>query len=131
MMAQTEDKDYCYSHDGEYYYDDIEDVVDMYECSYADAKIYRGTKKSFTHADFLSAGDIIEQMTDRAYDEAGEYADEYLSEIKRSDINELQQIILEWLDKKASCNFYGVENIEEMTLKDIVEETGTLSVDLK
>ncbi len=80
---------------------------------------------------FLDAGDIIEQMTDRAYDEAGEYADEYLSEIKRSDINELQQIILEWLDKKASCNFYGVEDVEEMTLKDIVEETSTLFVDLK
>ncbi len=76
-MSQTEDKDYCYSYDGEYYYNDIEDVVNAYECSYADAKIYRGTKRIHTHADFLD--DIIEQMTDRAYDEAGEYADEYLS----------------------------------------------------
>lgn len=43
-------------------------------------------------------------------DQCGEVAEEYLNDIKTVDAEELEKYLLEWLNKNAKLDFYGVEN---------------------
>ncbi|MCU7836495.1 MAG: hypothetical protein KZQ83_14755 [gamma proteobacterium symbiont of Taylorina sp.] len=67
------------------------------------------------HQDFIYAGEIIDSMKERAYEEFDDYADGYLEDIKESDREQLKQLIITWFNNNAKQpTFYNVKDIEDI-----------------
>lgn len=78
--------------------------------------VYRGVKDHFSFKDFLDVDQLIEHMQSCAYDNAGEYADDYLGNVTKEQKQELELLVLDWARKhELSPNFYLVKDIKEMT----------------
>lgn len=61
------------------------------------------------------ADDVIEMMGDRAYDECGESADNY-PDVTKEARDELDALLLAWMEKHAKPTFYRVVNVRQYTL---------------
>lgn len=112
-------EDTVYSTDKEAFhdYDHIMDELrDDYE-SGSKVKIYTGKPERFTHASFVNGNLIVERFMEQAYDDGGEWAEGYLQDLSDEKVNELESVIIAWLEKNAKKpNFYRVEDIEEVTV---------------
>ena len=99
----------------EYGCGDYQMAVD--ECIDEDTKvgdivtIFEAEAIEYTHADFVNAESIIEDMQNCAYDTVGEFAETYLEELKKEDFKELDKLITDWLSMKADKpRFYTTIN---------------------
>ncbi|NIT58403.1 MAG: hypothetical protein GWN00_19905 [Aliifodinibius sp.] len=110
--------EHVYSLDDEEY-KSFQEVMDDVNDTYAPGtkiEIYKAEKHRYTHDDFFNPHEIIEQMQEHAYGEAGEYSEDYLTDLSPSDIEEFRELIGSWLIKKAS-------KPEFFTAKNTVRET--------
>lgn len=62
---------------------------------------------------------IIEDLGEEAYDQSGEYAEDYLTDVKKSHQRILEErlnnVLYSWMKEfKYEPNFYTVENVEEI-----------------
>jgi len=115
-------EDLCYSTNNELYYDycTVMDNLKEYHAVGDKVEIWEANAKRFKHSDFINSRYIIESIKERAYDECGEVAEDYLSDLTKDQINDLQDHISKWFEKNAgNIEFYGVEN--EHKIEVIVE----------
>lgn len=106
--------------DGDDWYEEIEDALDNMDTSgESRVQLYMGTVRRFAHVDLIDVeSDIIENMQDRAYEEAGDNADAYLTDIPKEKFAELQRVVSEWLDANVQQpQFYAVEHIVEIEVQ--------------
>jgi hypothetical protein len=109
--------DVVYSTDKETFhdYDYIMDVLrDEYETD-SKVKIYKGKPERFTHASFVDGRHMIEDFMERAYEDGDEWAESYLQDVTGEPLEELERLVVNWLEKNAQKpNFYRVDEIEEI-----------------
>lgn len=79
------------------------DVVHVGEADYPD-----------THQ-LIDASDVMDQMTDRAWDIAGEYAMDY-PDVSNEAKAELESLLSAWITKHCPPTFFVVKNSKEYTL---------------
>ena len=117
----------CYSLNEEYFnHTEIEDAVreafDYVGAQPGDIRtIYEGTTKEFKAGDFAPRY-MEEMLAEQAYDDGGEYAENWLSGLRPEQKEDLAKRIKEainaWADDHAlHPTFYGVENVREIKVK--------------
>ncbi len=94
--------------------------------------VYSGEPITNKASGYLS-GNLVEDMQERAYDDAGEFAEDYLSgagiEEQNELLKELSDVVDKWADKhKLQPTFYGIKNQKEISVKIINIETGNYEV---
>ena len=118
-----------YSLDEEKYYDydDIEEIIKESIEQHKDFPnvIYKAEKVEQRHLNFININYLVESMQDRASDEVGEWAEDYLIDLEKekNKKSELESLICDWLNKNVSdINFFKVENINKITLEEFIKE---------
>ena len=110
-------EDTVYSTDEETFHDYdyiMDELRDEYEPE-SKVKIYKGKPERFTHASFVNGRHMIEDFMERAYDDGGEWAESYLQDVSDEKVEELEGLIVKWLEKNAQKpNFYRVDDVEEI-----------------
>lgn len=119
---------YVYSSNGDIgpWYDNIESVIDNLKCDETfsaepgeDVTIYRGERTEYTHTDFADfVGENIQELfQEAAWDEASEYADDYLGDMTPDHRNELTKLVVDFLDKNcAQPTFWTVSDSEPFVM---------------
>lgn len=101
----------------------IEEVVqmmldDMGEKERKEAKVvtlYKGVKKQQTFEDFLRVDAILDNMAELAYEECGEWAEDYLCGVSKDQKKELEKVISAWAaSNNISPSWFMIEQIEEI-----------------
>lgn len=107
----SDDKiEYCWSVNDEEFHDDLSYVLDMANDDYID-NIYEAEKVPAKHDDYINGWRIVEEIKERAYEELGEIPDGYLEDLSEKDIEDLSELISNFLDHKIGPpNFYKVKN---------------------
>lgn len=118
-MADTQETpDECWSLDEENFsFDSLEDLIACNDHLGAGDEVYRGTKRHEDPGGWVDADDVIENLSCRASDEAGEYADDY-PDISEDAKDELQAFLEWWARRHAQPTFYTVENVTPYTLTE-------------
>lgn len=104
--------------------DDV-DYVEHYleELEYTSEDLIEiGEKVPVLHGDIFNLWHLTENMQDAAYELADDYAEDYLKDLTGEKAEELKTLILDWLNKNISQpNFFTVENVKEITVKEFRE----------
>ena len=117
-------KKWCYSKNGENFYGEfdtkeeaIEEAIEEAKEDYGDdcTEIYIGNPVLFVPE--VNACSVIDNLIENACEHGGEYADSYLTNISKEEINDLEKRLTETFNQwaketKNEPTFYGVENIE-------------------
>lgn len=105
-----------FSLDGERYYDDADYIEG--EIDDETQTIYVGQKEVKTHSLYISIDNLIEEMKDSAYQDADEFAEDYLNDIKEHKEN-IEKLILEYMDKNVSQpTFWSVKGVKEISVAE-------------
>lgn len=114
--------DKVYSHNSEHWHDDPQDAINAsieengLEAN--DINIMVGDKEEFTNSKLCNhiGSSVVEQLQCWAYDECGDWADDYLDDLSEEKIAELSGVILTWIAKNAKePTFYKVKNAKRHT----------------
>tara|TARA_R110000737_G_scaffold280436_2_gene287025 strand:- start:409 stop:798 length:390 start_codon:yes stop_codon:yes gene_type:complete len=112
--------DKVYSHNEEDWVEELQEAIDaaieQQDCQPECVNIKIGDKVLVTHSKLSSdvGGSVVVQIQECAYDEGGEWADQYLDDLDKDKIDELSRVIADWIEKNAEePNFYTVENIKD------------------
>ena len=112
--------DIVYSIDGERFddlssvMDDLRDQLEVGEM----IEIEKGIAVKAQHSEFVSGYDFIESMQNSCYDAYGEYSESYLDDLSREKADELNAVIIKWLeDNTESPSFYRVKHIQKVTVE--------------
>ncbi len=101
--------------------DYVEHFIEELEFKLTDT-IEFGARVQILHKDIFNLRDLIEDLQDSAYEMAGDYAEDYLSELTFGKADELEELILLWLNKNVKQpNFFNVKNEKEITIKEFRE----------
>lgn len=115
-----EDKIFYSLCDERYYSADC--VLDMLEDEPEVEEVYYGTGIFKTHKDFIDADDVIEMAKNRAYEES-EYAEGYLDDITKEKEQELNNLILNWLNENAKQpTFFEIQKSNKMSIEEFLKE---------
>ena len=90
-----------YSVDNEVY-GDYEEILEKLGEFSEDGKypiVHEGFTDIVRHSYFIDSNIIIEGMINEAYDNYGEYMEEYLENVTTKQIQELQYILVQWFNK--------------------------------
>ena len=102
-----------YSIDGENFksWEEIEEEIKNKDIK----EIYEGEKVQKKHFDYIDGDDIIEMMTNRAYDDFDDFAENYCKELEEPEHKkEIEKLILNYLNKNVKQpDFFEVENIRK------------------
>jgi hypothetical protein len=111
--------DLCYSLDEETFnYQDLADVLQALDDQGAlveGATFYEGEAVRHAPSYYFDIDSLIEGMGERAYDDAGEYADTFPDLTKEKSV-ELQTLIETWLDANVEVRFYAVRDTRKATV---------------
>ena len=116
-------EDTVWSEDGETFHSE-QDIIESLDFPENDSVlvIYKGVKVSRKHNDYFNANSIIEDIQESAFNDVGDFAEGYLTELSLQDIKQLQYMLSKWLDKNAAQPlFYAVKNVTpiQITKEDI------------
>lgn len=126
-----------YSTDEEVFnYDDIgEAICSIFECDDTldvgtIITIYSGEAIKFNASSFVK--DITEDMSERAYDEIGEHADNW-PDCNKEQREDLEKLMAKTVDSWASKHnlhpkFWGIKNQKEIKVKILNIETGNFEI---
>lgn len=84
----------------------------------------RGERVSYKASDFVDQwliDDLLENMNIRATDNCGESAEYFAVDVGREVKDKLGKYLKTWANKNLDCYFYGVNNIEKVSVK-VTEE---------
>ena len=108
--------DKVYSLDGERYFD-WEDIIDHIksECMKGDlVTLYEADQVNHDNTEFIDSHQIIESISECAFDEGGEFTENYHDDLMEINEDELGLLISNWLDSKGvKPEFFTVENVKE------------------
>lgn len=118
-VVQAEQPELCYSLDEEYFnYTDIEDVLQALgdqDALVEGATFYEGEAHRKAPSYYFDVDSLIESMGERAYDDAGEWADTF-PDLPKAKVAELESIVKNWLDANVTHTFYTVLNTRKVTV---------------
>lgn len=103
-------------------YDSLGELMDSHsELSVGDT-VYVGTAIVPYVSRYVFTDRILESMSDGAYDEVGEYAEDW-PKITNEEQKILEKMIADFIEKHSPIKFYNVVDIKEytITLEDINE----------
>jgi len=119
---KSDEPEFVYSLDEEIFYDDLDEVMDMVNDDMDNEPgdrvvIYRGTPVKVTHSNFIKDMNIISLLQEMAYEEDGEMAEDYLSDVTNEDEEFIIDMLISIMNKKAKQpNYFRVDNIQPMTV---------------
>lgn len=100
-----------------YNYESLDELLDaewgQQEHLKEGATVYYGTIK-IPSTSFVDASDIIDVISERAYEEGGEYAEDY-PDYSEQDEKDLQEFITQW-QARFSPRFFTIKESKEYTL---------------
>ena len=97
--------------------DYVEHFIEELEFSPEDT-IEIGERVPVLHKDIFNLRYLTEEMQDHAYEMADEYVEDYLKDLTYSKAEELEDLILDWLNKNIKQpNFFNVKNEKEITIQ--------------
>lgn len=115
----------AYSTDEESYSLDFCSMLDSLRCDYDDAELvgkpyWVGDKHQHPASHFFngSAERLIEHAQSFAWDNFGEYTDDFLDDVKPEAVAELQALIEAWADKHVNVNFWTVVNVRKLAVTE-------------
>lgn len=111
---------YAYSRNEEYFgYDNLYDLLSDEELAPGNT-VYRGIVMPIDIKNLIDADDVIETIGERAWDQAGEVAEDY-PDVSADARNELNCLLQGWIKKHCMPTFYTVQNAEqyEITEEDV------------
>jgi len=100
----------CWSSDGERFDEDLSTI--LLEAEIGDT-IYQAVSEIPKVIRYVDAQCILEQISERVYEEHGEYSEDYLLDVSKTHMEELEKIVADWLEEKYPPTFYRVSNITE------------------
>ena len=119
-MSKIEEIDYVFNIN-DYWYDDVDYVehfLDEHEFSLEDT-IEIGERAPVLHSDIFDLKHLIEEMREQAYEIADEYSEDYLTDLTSEKAEELQSLILNWLNTNVNQpNFFTVIGEKEITVQE-------------
>ena len=109
--------DKVYSLDGEKYYD-WEDITSQIKSEHDVGEViclYEADRVNHDNDEYIDYRQIIESISECAFDEGGELTEDYHDKIKAIvNKDELQLLISDWLKSKGvTPEFFTAENVEE------------------
>lgn len=79
--------------------------------------VERGVSEVCSHRDLLHPYRVVELLQEQAYEEYGEYSEDYLNDITRDKADELDNLIAEWLNKNCEPpTFWKVTDVKEVKI---------------
>jgi hypothetical protein len=84
-------------------------------------EVWFGAAYSPSPIRFIDADSIIEYAQERAYDDFGDYAEDFLNGVTDEEKKNLNDFLREWLERNADVTFYSVTDQEKykITNEDI------------
>lgn len=113
----------CWSADEENFrYDSLAELLDNHENLLAGNTVYVGEAHVPAYKQFCDADDVIQMMGERAYDIAGEYAEDF-PDVTEEATAELNALLLAWMETHCPVNFWTVKNVKPyvITEADVAE----------
>ena len=110
---------YVYSATGENFqdWDDFDAMLKEIHEIGDPIKAQRGKKLPRTHSDYFCANAFFEELGNQAYDDCGEYAEDYMYHPPTDKVSALQELVTNWLDANfAQPSFFLVDNPQEVLL---------------
>lgn len=93
----------------------LDDMDDVERSETKVITIYKGIKKPQNFDQFLCVNRLLEDMSESACDQIGDYAERYLSDVTESQKKELERVIVSWaLRNNISPSWFIIEDIEEV-----------------
>lgn len=77
--------------------------------------LYKGVKRKQKFSDFLSVDWLIDEMAEWAYDNSGEFAEDYLDDVTDDQKQELESLICKWAEKhNIAPSFSMIKDIKKI-----------------
>lgn len=92
--------------------DELAELLDMNDDLAIGDVVFIGEVAPIQTKHLCDADDVIEMIGERAYDEVGEYADDY-PDVTPEARAELDALLAGWIEKHAKPTFYSVVNVRE------------------
>lgn len=110
----------CWSLDEEQFnHEDLDEViqliVDLHGTIEPGHVVWFGTAIKPDAGDFVDADRVIDDMTDAAWDVAGEFAEDF-PEVSAEARQELNELLEGWARKHCEVNFYTVTDVQPYTI---------------
>ena len=118
-MADTADE--YWARDEEHFsYGSLGELLDCNDDLQVGDTVYTGNGITPNPAEWVDADDVIEQLACRAYDEGGEFAEDY-PEVSKEAKAELHELLAAWARKHCTPTFYLIKNVREyeITAEDL------------
>lgn len=109
----------CYSRNGEEF--NHTELSDLLEEMAGDGDLNEGAEyweaeaRHMEAADFFDAETVIENAAERAYEEGGDYAEDF-GDVSKEAVAELDALLTAWANKHCSVNFYTVHAPKKMAV---------------
>lgn len=124
-LSSEEKADQCWSVDEcDFCYSTLGDLLDSNDELEVGSVVYVGRPARYAPSTYIGdAEDIIERMGERAYDEHGEFADDF-PDVSKEAKDELTAFLIAWADKHCEVRFYSVEDVRPYTItaEDLSDE---------
>lgn len=93
----------------------FEDLTDNEVNTMTELTLFKGLKKKQEFKDYLNVDSFLEQISESAYDNSGDYAEDYLCHVSVEQKQELESLICSWAEKnKLSPTWFMVEEVKEV-----------------
>ena len=97
----------CWSSDEENYnYTELQDIPDLE----VGMTVYKGVAVHPTASSLIDVGEIIERISENAWEIAGEHSDGYPN-VNKEAITVLQNMLEQWVNEYAKPHFYTVKDV--------------------
>jgi len=120
-------KQYAWSTDEEMYhgkFDTVEEalaearehLIDGLDEDPGSYTVWVGEAKPIPTGRLVDAECIVERMQERAYEEVGEFGEDYLTTATAEQLKELEALVVAWADRVEMPSFYSADNILAHTI---------------
>lgn len=87
------------------------------------AEYWVGEKVEHKASSFFDHHSLLENADENAYEEGGDYAENFATSAPNEAKEELSKFIQAWADKHIQVNFWGVKNCKKLTVtQELIDE---------
>ena len=115
--------DECFSTDEEIFRDEyeedvVDDIISGFEDPYEAIGIayWKGHSNRPSPSSVFRIQWLIEEMQENAWDNYGEFAEDFLNDLPNEKVEELEKLIVDWFDSNVNVSFWQVHNTEERAI---------------
>lgn len=116
-----------WSEDGETFsYDSVHELLQVHSNMSAGEVVHFGEAYRPDPAGWVDQEDVIDLLMERAYDDCGEHAENYMDGTSKAARDELDELLAGWFRKHAQPEFWKIKNTKQyvLTQADIDEANG-------